>query len=273
MTAGWPRVYTSAATMPELPDVEGFRRFLARHASGRRIEGVSVPNPAILRNTTPQGIGRALSGRTLARPRRVGKWLLAPADGHILLLHFGMTGLLSWSSAPACPHRHDRLILRLDGGELRYRNMRMLGGVWLAWDEAEVPRLTGPLGPDAAEIDRDRLGALLEGSRAGIKALLMNQRRIAGIGNELSDEILWRARVHPLRRASSFNRRERGRIHRALREVIAVANRQGRIPVEDRWLRGQRGRRDPRCPRCGTSIERTTIAGRTAYWCPACQPP
>jgi formamidopyrimidine-DNA glycosylase len=258
--------------MPELPDVEGFRRFLARHASGHRIEEVSVPNPAILRNTTPQGIGRALSGRTLARPRRIGKWLLAPADGRVLLLHFGMTGQLSWTSGGDRPHRHDRLILRLDEGELRYRNMRMLGGVWLARDEAEVGRLIGPLGPDAAQIDRDQLDALLEGSRAGIKALLMNQRRIAGIGNELSDEILWRARVHPLRRASSLDRVERRRIGRALREVIAVANRHGRIPVEDRWLRGQRGRREPRCPRCRTPIERTTVAGRTAYWCPACQP-
>jgi formamidopyrimidine-DNA glycosylase len=258
--------------MPELPDVEGFRRFLARRAAGRRIEEVSVPNPAILRNTTPQAIGRALSGRTLARPRRIGKWLLAPADGYVLLLHFGMTGLLSWASARDRTHRHDRLILRLEGGELRYRNMRMLGGVWLARDEAEARRLTGPLGPDAARIDRTQLEELLDGSRAGIKALLMNQRRIAGIGNELSDEILWRARVHPLRRASSLDRRERGRIHRALRDVIAIANRHGRIPVEDRWLRGQRGRRDPRCPRCRRPIERTTVAARTAYWCPGCQP-
>jgi formamidopyrimidine-DNA glycosylase len=258
--------------MPELPDVEGFRRFLARHASGRRIEGVSVPNPAILRNTTPQAIGRALAGCTLARPRRIGKWLLAPADGYVLLLHFGMTGLLSWNSARDRRHRHDRLILRLDGGDLRYRNMRMLGGVWLARDEAEVRRITGPLGPDAGRIERGEFEALLEGSTAGTKALLMNQQRVAGIGNELSDEILWRARVHPARRASSLERGERRRIHRALREVIAASNRHGRIPVENRWLRGQRGRRNPRCPRCRTPIERSTIAGRTAYWCPDCQP-
>src|SRR5438034_10987734 len=127
--------------MPELPDVEGYKRSFARYAAGRRVDGVSVPKPAILRNTTPQAIGRALAGSTFARPERVGKWLLAPADGNVLLLHFGMTGLLQWTAEPGPLDRHDRLVLRLDGGELRYRNMRMLGGAWLAHDGDEAERI------------------------------------------------------------------------------------------------------------------------------------
>jgi formamidopyrimidine-DNA glycosylase len=258
--------------MPELPDVEGFKRYFARHAAGRRIETVSVPNPAILRNTSPQGLGRALTGASFGRPRRIGKWLVAPAARRTLVVHFGMTGFLRWTAAPDAVHRHDRLVLRLEGGELRYRNMRMLGGVWLAADAADVERITGPLGPDAARLGRDQLEAILDAGRGGLKALLMNQRRIAGIGNELSDEILWRARIHPRRRAASLEPRERGRLHRAIRDVITVANRHGRIPAKGRWLKSQRGSRQPTCPRCGGRVERETIAGRTAYWCPRCQP-
>lgn len=258
--------------MPELPDVEGFKRYYARHAAGRRVESVAVPARAIVRNTTPQALGRALGGVTLGRPERHGKWMLAPADGHLVLFHFGMTGYFAWTSRPGEPHRHDRLILALRGGELRYRNMRMLGGIWLARDRRHVERITGPLGPDAAGLSRHQLDAILAPARGGLKALLMNQRRIAGIGNELSDEILWRARLHPRRRAGSLEARERGRLHRALHDVITTSNRHGRIPVRGRWLKSQRRRREPRCPRCRAAVERGTVAGRTAYWCPRCQP-
>jgi formamidopyrimidine-DNA glycosylase len=150
--------------------------------------------------------------------------------------------------------------------------MRMLGGVWLARDAEHAERITGPLGPDAAGLSRRQLEAALAPARGGLKALLMNQRRVAGIGNELSDEILWRARLHPRRPAGSLDAGERGRLHRALREVIATSNRHGRIPVRRRWLKSQRRAREPRCPRCRAPFERAAVAGRTAYWCPRCQP-
>jgi formamidopyrimidine-DNA glycosylase len=184
-----------------------------------------------------------------------------------------MTGLLVWSGAgEADRHRHDRLVVLFGDGELRYRNMRMLGGVWVARDERELRDLVGDLGPDAAGLDREAFEALLGGRRGGTKATLMNQQILAGIGNELSDEILWRAKIHPARKTSVLGRREVGALHRALGEVLAVSVRHGRIPREPRWLEGQRGRRDPRCPRCRTPIRRSPIAGRTSYWCPRCQP-
>jgi formamidopyrimidine-DNA glycosylase len=261
--------------VPELPDVEGFKRYYARHAAGRRVESIAVPAPGIVRNTSPQALGRALRGARLERPDRRGKWMLAPAGGHLVLFHFGMTGFLVWTSRPGDEerHRHDRLILALGGGELRYRNMRMLGGVWLARDRDDAERIIGPLGPDAAALSRQQLDEVLAPARGGIKGLLMNQRRVAGIGNELSDEILWRARLHPRRRAGSLDARERGRLRRALREVIATSNRHGRIPARGgRWLKSQRGGRKPRCPRCRARVGRATVVGRTAYWCPRCQP-
>jgi len=257
--------------MPELPDVEGFKRYMSRHASGRKIRGVRVPAPNILRNTSRQGLGRALKGRTLGRPRRHGKWLFAPVGEATLVLHFGMTGGLHWTSSPGGDERFARLVLELQGGELTYHNMRMLGGVWLAGSQRELERVTGRLGPDAAEVDRDELEEMLRGRRGGIKAALMNQRMIAGIGNELSDEILWQARVRPSRRIARLSRRERDALFDAMRGVLEESMRHGRIPRHEAWLTSQRGARDPTCPRCGGEMRRTTIAGRSSYWCPHCQ--
>jgi formamidopyrimidine-DNA glycosylase len=262
--------------MPELADVEGYRRYLARYAQGKRIEGVEAPSADLLRNTTPAGLGRALRGTRFAAPDRHGKWLIAGTDSNpSVLMHFGMTGDLSWSGdGPADRHPHDRVIFRLAGGEeLRYRNMRKFGGVWLARSEPEIGRITGPLGPDALDLDRQAFEALLASRRGGIKATLMNQRLLAGIGNELSDEILWRARIHPARRMASLDRRARGRIYDAMREVLTESVRHGRIPRKRGWIEEVRGRPDARCPRSHAKLRRTTVAGRTAYWCPRCQRP
>jgi formamidopyrimidine-DNA glycosylase len=257
--------------MPELPDVEGFRRYFARYAEGRRIRGVRVPAPDVLRNTSPQGLARALRGRRFVHPRRHGKWLLAPTGGPTVLLHFGMTGGLRWTAAPGAAHRHDRVILVLAGGELRYRNMRKLGGVWLARSDGDIDGITGTLGPDALALDGDGFSELLAGRRGGIKAMLMNQRVIAGIGNELSDEILWQTRVHPARRVSELGERRRSELYRTMQRVIAESNRHGRIPRKRSWISSQRGVREPVCPRCRSALRRSAIAGRTSYWCPRCQ--
>lgn len=112
--------------MPELPDVEGYRRFFERHAAGKEIRSISVCRD-MLRNATPQALGRALRGRRFAEPVPHGKWLMCPTGGPILVLHFGMTGDLIWSGDEPDRHRHDRLFIELSGGELRYRNMRKLG--------------------------------------------------------------------------------------------------------------------------------------------------
>jgi formamidopyrimidine-DNA glycosylase len=258
--------------MPELPDVEGFRRYMARHASGKRITGVRVPGPAILRNTNPPGLSRALKGRTLSRPSRHGKWLLAPAGPTTLILHFGMTGGFRWTSRPEATGRFDRMVLEFADGELRYHNMRMLGGVWTARGDAEVAEVTGRLGPDAADVDADQFERMLNRRRGGIKSALMNQRVLAGIGNELSDEILWQARVRPSRAISRTGPRKRRDLFEAMRTVLAESTRRGRIPRRPDWLTSQRGAREPTCPRCGRRLRKTTVAGRSSYWCSRCQP-
>jgi formamidopyrimidine-DNA glycosylase len=254
--------------MPELPDVEGFRRYLAEHAAGRRVERVDVPDRALVRNRPPQALGRALHGQRFAEPRRHGKWLFAPVGHAEVLMHFGMTGLLSWAEPDQPRRRHDRVIFVCESGELRYNNMRRFGGVWLARDERERDAVTGPLGPDAATLGREQFGQLLARRRGGVKAALMDQRLIAGIGNLLSDEILWRARIHPATPVSALTRPRRERLYAALDSAVRESIPYGRIPALNGWLTGVRDHRDARCPRCGTRLRRGTVAGRTACWCP-----
>lgn len=257
--------------MPELPDVEGFRRYLARHAEGRRIVSVEVPDRAMARNRSPRTLAQALEGKRFGSPRRHGKWLIAPADGVELLLHFGMTGLLHWASPVQERHRHDRVIFVCEGGELRYNNMRRFGGIWLARHDRERDRVTGPLGPDALDLDREQFDRLIDRRRGGIKAALMDQRLIAGVGNLLSDEILWRARVHPATPVSELGGRRRRELDSSLHAAVTESIRYGRVPHGERWLTRVRDAREPVCPRCGTALRRGTIAGRTAVWCPRCQ--
>jgi formamidopyrimidine-DNA glycosylase len=257
--------------MPELPDVEGFRRYFARYAAGRQVTAVEVADRDLVRNTTPQGLARRLVGRRFSKPGRHGKWLIAPNGGPELLLHFGMSGLLAYSARDTDRHRHDRATFLLGEGRLRYRNMRRLGGIWVARSPAERQEATGPLGPDALEIEADEFAHLLERRRGGIKSALMDQRLIAGLGNLLSDEILWRARIHPRRPVARLRRDRFERLHGAMRNVLRVANRHRRVPPIAGWLTGARDAPEPRCPRCGAHLRRATVAGRTAVWCPRCQ--
>lgn len=258
------------AEMPELPDVEAFRRRFARHAIGRTIGEVVVTDPGILRNVTAHELNDALHGRRFDEPERRGKWLIAWTDGPSPLIHFGMTGDIEWAGSADGRHRHDRVIFVLDRGEIRYRNMRKLGGLWLARDAADVDALLGQLGPDAASIDRRGFMELLERRRGGIKAALMDQTYIAGVGNLLADEILWQARIHPLRPIPQLSKEERSRLHRALQTVIARTVDRYPEGYETRWTVA-RGRPMARCPRCRTELARIVVGGRTTYFCPRCQ--
>ena len=260
--------------MPELPDVEAYRRFLADHAAGRRIDRVVVTDPGILRGVSPTSLARALRRERFLDPDRHGKWLIAWTSGPVLLFHFGMTGHLEWGSTDRGRHRHDRVIFELDRGELRYRNMRKLGGLWMAHDAVEARETMGPLGPDALDLDRRGFEDALGRRRGGIKAVLMNQRAIAGVGNLLADEILWQARLHPARRLEDLSGEERRRLHAKLRHVVRTSvERFDYVPRMRGWLNHVRGQPGARCPRCHTALDRTVVGGRTTYFCPACQPP
>jgi formamidopyrimidine-DNA glycosylase len=259
--------------MPELPDVEAFRRFFREHAAGKTVRAIGA-DPTILRNTTPRGLANALRGRRFEEPTRHGKWLIAWTDGPALLLHFGMTGDLIWSGDEPERHRHDRVWIEfVEGRELRYRNMRKLGGAWLAHDAEEADQIMGALGPDALTIGRRDFLERLARRRGGVKAALMDQRLVAGVGNLIADEVLWQARLHPKRRIETLSDDERRTLFTTMHHVLKESvDHFDYVPRKRSWLNHVRGKPGALCPRCRTPLARTVAGGRTTYFCPSCQP-
>ncbi|WP_225829955.1 Fpg/Nei family DNA glycosylase [Streptomyces sp. NK08204] len=258
--------------MPELPDVEGFREVLNSCARGRRVLRVEVRDTGVLRGVSATRLQREVEGRRLGRPRRHGKLLVAPVDdGPALVWHFGMTGALLCTRTDDPLHAHDRIVFALDGEQqLRYRDQRKLQGVRLAATPGAVEQILAGLGPDALGIERQEFVALLARRRGTVKSVLMDQSAIAGLGNLLSDEILWRARVAPERPARDLGEGEARRVFTAMRRVLAASVRAACVPPRRTWLTGHRDD-EPACPRCGADLRSRRVAGRRTVWCPHCQ--
>lgn len=258
--------------MPELPDVEGYRSSLARTLPGRRVCQVDVRDAGVLRNTTPRTLDRQLAGHRFTYPRRHGKWLILPTDGPTLLVHSGMTGRPYYAEVDQPEQGWERLVIDLDRGQLRYSDLRKLHGVWLAGDDDEVVGVIGEQGPDAFGLDLRSFARTLQGRRGALKPALMDQSVIAGLGNLLTDEICWRARLNPSRPVSSLDAGDVRRLHTTMKRVLGTAVRHGCVPSLPRWLKRVRDEPDPTCPRCGVRLVKNRIGGRTSVWCPRCQP-
>lgn len=252
--------------------MEGFRRALADTLPGRQVRNVDVRDAGVLRNISPQALAHNLVGRRFDAPRRHGKWLILPTDGPVLLVHSGMTGHPYYACRSAEQKGYERLVVGLDRGELRYADMRKLRGVWLAASDDDVAAVTGPLGPDALEVDLRSFRAALGARRGRLKATLSDQSVIAGLGNLLTDEICWQAGLHPSRPVSGLDDNEVKRLHTTIRRVLRTAVHHGRVPGLPRWLTSVRDEPDPSCPRCGARLFRSRVGGRTSLWCPQCQP-
>ncbi|MFE0457277.1 Fpg/Nei family DNA glycosylase [Streptomyces sp. NPDC058914] len=258
--------------MPELPDVEGFRKVLESCAKGRVIRRVDVRDTGVLHGVTTRRLRDALEGRRFTRPERHGKWLLARTGGPTLLLHFGMTGRLVCGRPDDPVEAHDRVLFTVARDrQLRYRDQRKLQGLWLADDESEVARLLDRQGPDALAVNREEFEAALSARRGSVKTALIDQSVLAGLGNLLADEILWRAGLRPTSRASDLTEGDRRRLYTHMRRTLRSAVTAGCVPPRDSWLTGHRDDPDPVCPRCGDPLRRSRTAGRATVWCPRCQ--
>lgn len=262
--------------MPELPDVEAFRRYLDATSLHKKIRSVSVKDPEMLESLSPSRLKRRLQGHSFRSTRRHGKYLFAETDdASWLVLHFAMTGFLKYFKSPHQEPEHDRLLMRLSNGySLAYDCQRKLGKIELTADPEAFVSEYG-LGVDALapELDLATFTDLFSRSRGTVKNALMNQNLLAGVGNVYSDEILFQAGIDPRARTNVLSEDSLGKIFRAMREdvlptAIDAQAEPSRFP--DRYLTRQR-REGGTCPRCGGELAQEKVSGRTAYLCRKCQ--
>ncbi len=275
--------------MPELPEVETIRRDLLPHVVGRAITGVRIEPGAsrVIREVSPRSFGRRLTGRGIDDVTRRGKYLLFRLDGArepvYLTVHLRMTGSLLYRSAGDPPDAYVRAVITLDdGSELRYADLRKLGQMWVVDSPEEAVGALGPEPLDAA-FTAAKLRETLSHRRAPIKAVLLDQRAIAGIGNIYADEALFAGRIHPRRLASTLTEGETKRLHRAVRRVLndALRNRgssfrdyvdaAGREGTHQLRVKVFRRTGQP-CYVCRTEIARIKVGSRSTHFCPRCQP-
>jgi len=258
--------------MPELPDVETWRRYLDATALHQEVDLVRVPAPQVLAGTTPQGLGHMLKGRCIDKTCRHGKYLFARLDTREhLVLHFGMTGRLQYSrdggrdcDVTACIHFSN-------GSQLAYIAPRKLGRIAVT-GSVDGFVAAHQLGPDVLSIDADHFAGLVQGRHGAVKSWLMNQHIMAGIGNVYSDEILFQARIHPRHQVKALDHDELTRLHEALRRVLETAIEAKAEPdrMPESFLLPHR-RDGGRCPCCDACLDTARVGGRTAWFCPRCQ--
>ena len=284
--------------MPELPEVETVRCQLAAAISGLAFVAVERTEPSILRDCSDGELRRLLPGTRVDDVGRLGKFILIRLTGPIagfLTIHLGMTGQVLLSTpepgAPTClsspVHPHTRFVFRLqdvDGAVtcLEFRDARKFGRVHLTLD-ARPSRLEA-LGPDAwlGDWDAEYLARRLEGRRVPLKAFLLDQRHLAGIGNIYADEILWWVGLSPLRASGSLDQQEVSRLATEIRQRLEegvlrlgcslsdFVDTEGKAGTFQEHLQAYRRHGLP-CPRCGVVMVRVVIAGRGTAYCPGCQ--
>jgi formamidopyrimidine-DNA glycosylase len=274
--------------MPELPEVETVARGLREVLPGRRVLSVRLGKTDFIDD--PAALERDLPGGTFTRIRRLGKYLLldleprkTPVDESSLLIHLGMTGKISVCPPETPVELHTHVFLALDDGrELRYNDVRRFGRVALLANGAHE-RVLGGLGVEPLEVSEAEFRTRIQARKSRIKAVLLNQSVLRGIGNIYADESLWRAKIHPEKIGARLKDDELRRLHRAVQHILREAIRLRGSSISDYVdLDGGRGefqqkhrayqRDGKKCARCGTIIRRIIVAGRSTHFCPQCQP-
>ncbi len=272
--------------MPELPEVETIRRQLAPQVEGRTIARAEILDARWTRPDPPAPVQAALTGAHVARIGRSGKYLVWQLSGErFLLMHLRMTGSLLFD--PDVEPPHTRVRLELDGGHrLVYVDPRRFGtGHLLHGVGARDAYLAARIGPEpfTPAFTTDYLRLAARGRSAPIKAFILDQRRIAGVGNIYADEALFRAGIHPLRPAGRLNRRQLARLREAIEQALTAGIDAKGASIDDfRHLDGARGSFQDRflvhlragqpCQSCGEPITKIVVGGRGTYVCERCQP-
>ena len=273
--------------MPELPEVETIASELNARLAGRIIDGTEVLWPRTVGYPSPDEFAAAATGTRVEGVGRRAKYLLIRlAGGGQIAIHLRMTGRLTIEPAQAPRAPSTRLVLRLDGGdELRFADVRKFGRFYLVPAGHTLPlRSFATLGPEPLEeaFTPDLLAARVAARRGNVKAALLDQRLVAGLGNIYADEALFRARIHPRRTLASLSAAEIWALHEAIVSVLTQALGQGGTSFSDyRTTWGRLGgyqnelsvfrKAGSPCSVCGTPLERAVVAGRGTYYCPGCQ--
>jgi formamidopyrimidine-DNA glycosylase len=273
--------------MPELPEVETIRRQIAPVVEGRALTALEILDPRWCVPLAPEAVREALEGRRVERLGRRGKYLVWElADEAFLLMHLRMTGVVLLDPPLDAPYQ--RVRFELDGGahELRFCDPRRFGTGELALGaDAHDAFFAARLGlePLGAELTGEALRRMARGRRAPVKAFLLDQRRIAGVGNIYADEALFRAKIHPLRPAGALTRTQYEALAGAVRDALGAGLAAGGATIDDfRHADGVAGgfqheflvhrRRGEPCPECGGEVVKFVAAGRGTYACETCQP-
>lgn len=265
--------------MPELPDVEYLREYAESTSLHKKIESTSLHDSSLLENTSPQLLARRLKGEQFDAAPRHGKHLFLRLAGErgskeALMLHLGMTGTLrsyAFSSRESPPEYTALEIRFTDGYALACVNKRRLGQIAIVEDIDAYVR-EQELGPDALAATRDQLAEVIRDGRGAVKSTLMNQSRLAGLGNIYTDEVLFQARVDPRKNCGEITDSEIRTIHDQIHRVcdhaiLAHADPQS-MPESFLIRRRESG---AECPKCGGTVRKVTVSGRSAYLCESCQ--
>jgi formamidopyrimidine-DNA glycosylase len=259
--------------MPELPDVETFKRYLDATSLHQRISRVDVRNAYVLKGVSAHELARRLKGHSFESSRRHGKHLFVRADADLWLrLHFGMTGSLQYFKHEEQAPRHTRvLFVFANVYRLAFEDQRKFGEVGLLKDVDKFLKKRA-LGPDALAVTLSQFREIFRKHRGAVKTILLNQKLIAGIGNIYADEILFRARLHPATQASALKEKTVAKLFRAARDILkkAIEAKADMDRMPKSWLLPHRGK-GGKCPRCGRELKSATIGGRTAWFCTQCQ--
>jgi len=271
--------------MPELPEVETIARTLAPGVRGRVVAGIDLLYRPLLRTGGRKDLD-ALRGRRVDGVRRRGKMLLIELDGgRTLVFHLKMTGQFLFAASGEPREKHTRLVMRFEDGknELRFRDVRKFGFL-LCLDgppETSCGELAC-LGPEPLEVGFDEFMAILKTRKSRVKSFLLDQTKIAGIGNIYADEMLFEARIHPETPASSIRKDKAARLYGSMQRILALAIEANGSTLQDyRDAEGREGsfqfshkvydRRGEPCVACGTPIKMKRIGGRSSHFCPMCQ--
>ena len=274
--------------MPELPEVETIRRQLAPALEGRRLERIEVRDPRWSDPAPPEAISDALNGRAIEGLGRRGKYLVVSFEDDVhLVMHLRMTGNLLLVPADAEEPGHLRVVMDLDDGKrLLFVDVRRFGtGDVLLGSDALAEYFASRLGvePLSPDFTAEALRALARGRKQPVKAFLLTQERVAGVGNIYADEALFRARIHPQRPVGTLKRPQVAALRDAVVETLEAGIDAKGASIDDyRQVDGAEGsfqdrflvhtREGEPCPRCGTTIRKLRAAGRGTYVCPRCQP-